>query len=187
MNIFTKSHIFLYLVLFIAVFVLYKTVSLPYSGNIKITISKQKGAISTIDTIRNITNKHSINIKYLVFENSNSLRHKHFGNLGFSENFFIDANVEMDVLKSADYDFEVKSDDGFRLKIDNKIVCQFLKNRPYRKTKCSIRLLKGLHSFYIEYFQGGGPLGLHVRYGVKGEKLQDLGENSKYIIFKEQN
>jgi hypothetical protein len=182
---FTKSYIFLYLVVFVALFVLYKSVSLPYYGNIEVTISKQKGSIATVDTARNITNKQVINVKRIIFENSRALKHKHFGYLGFSENFFVDAVVDMDVLKSAKYRFEVQSDDGFRLKIDDKTVCAHPENRPFQKTECEVELKKGLHPFHLEYFQGGGPLGLHVRYALKGEKLQDFGVDSKYIVFKE--
>jgi len=184
---FSKSHIFLYSVVLIAVFVLSKTISLPYDGVIKIQISKQKGSIVTIDTPRNISNNQRISVDRLYFPQSRLLTQKRYGNLGFSENFFIDAVTDMKVLQSQEYHFNVLSDDGFRLKIDNKVICEHPENRPFSKTACSVKLTPGMHPFDLSYFQGGGPLGLHVTYGVQGHKMHDVGKNSEFIVFKERN
>jgi len=185
MKYFTKSHIFLYIVASIAIFVLYKTLSLPYDGIIKVNISKQKGSIVTLDTPRKIANTQRISIERLFFPKSRMLSERRLGKLGFSQNFFIDAVVDMEVQEAGEYQFSVFSDDGFRLKIDEKIVCEHPDNRPYGKTECTTTLSKAIHHFELSYFQGGGPLGLHVRYGRKGEKLYDIGKDSKFIVFKE--
>jgi len=184
---FSKSHIFLYSVVLIAVFVLAKSISLPYNGVIKIQISKQKGSIVTLDTPRNISNTQDISIDTLYFPNSRVLTQKRYGNLGFSQNFFIVAVTDMKVLQSQDYHFNVLSDDGFRLKIDNNIICEHPENRPYSKTACVVKLSPGTHQFDLSYFQGGGPLGLHVTYGVEGFKMHDVGKDSKFIVFKERH
>ncbi len=187
MNYFTKSHIFLYIVASVAIFVLYKTVSFPYNGIIKVNISKQKGSIATLDTPRKIANSQQISVDRLFFPQSRMLSHKRLGNLGFSQNFFIDAVVDMDVLEAGEYQLSVFSDDGFRIKVDEKTVCEHPQNRPYQKTQCTLHLTKAKHHFELSYFQGGGPLGLHVRYGRKGEKLYDIGKDSKYVLFKERS
>lgn len=187
MKYFSKSHIFLYGVILIAVFVLNKTISLPYNGVIKIQISKQTGAIVMLDSPRNISNRQHISVDTLYFPNTRVLTQKRYGSLGFSENFFIDAVTDMHVLQSQEYHFNVLSDDGFRLKIDDKVICEHPENRPYGKTACVVKLSPGMHQFDLSYFQGGGPLGLHVTYGVQGSKMHDVGKNSEFIVFKERN
>lgn len=187
MKYFTKSHIFLYIVVAIAIFVLYKTISLPYHGVIDIVISKQNGVIKSVDTARKIGKTHKMSVDRLYFPKARHLSHKRFGMLGFKENFFIKARVDMQVHESGVYHFMVASDDGFRLKIGDELVCEHPGNRPFQKNNCKVKLTQGKHHFDLDYFQGGGPLGLHVKYALNTQSLRDVGEDSTSITFMEIN
>jgi len=185
MNYFSKTHIFLYLVLLTGIFILYKSVSFTHHGVIDITIAQQRGRVQTIDTPKNIGRKRHISIDRLDFPYSKTLTHKRFGMLGFSNNFFINAKVAMQVDQKGLYIFVVASDDGFRLTMDNTLICEHVKDRPYQKSICKVNISKGKHTFDLDYFQGGGPLGLHVTYTLKGKTFYDVGEDTSMITFKE--
>lgn len=186
MHYFSKSHIFLYSILLVWVLVLYKTISFPSSGTIKIQITQQKGSIKTIDTIKTPhVFIHSYLVDRLDFPHAKILKHEKLGVLGFSSNFFINAQTEMNVLLKDRYQFIVTSDDGFRLTMDHKLICEHPKDRPYESTICDVDISKGKHRFNLDYFQGAGPLGLHVQYRQKRKALHDVGEDSDSIIFEE--
>ena len=185
MNYFSKTYIFFYAVLLIGIFVLYKSTSFEYHGVIDVTIAQQKGAIRTLDTPKNIGQKRHISIDRLNFPSAKTLTHKRFGMLGFSNNFFINAKVAMQVHQKGLYTFVVASDDGFRLTMDNTLICEHVKDRPYQKSTCKVNISKGKHRFELNYFQGGGPLGLHVTYALEGKTFYDVGEDTSMITFKE--
>jgi len=185
MNYFSKTHIFFYAVLLTGIFILYKSVPFKHSGVIDVTIMQQKGKIQTIDTPKNIGRKRHISIDTLNFPPSKTLTYKRFGMLGFSNNFFINAKVAMWVHQKGLYTFVVASDDGFRLTMDNTLICEYIKDRPYRKSICKVNISKGKHTFNLNYFQGSGPLGLHATYSLKGKKFYDVGEDTSMITFKE--
>jgi len=186
MNYFSKSHVFLYSVILIGIFVLYKTVSLPYHGVITVKVSQQKGAIHTIDTLRTLHPiSRTFSIDKLKFPHSKTLSHDRLGMLGFSNNFFIDAQVNMEVHQKGLYMFRVSSDDGFRLTMDNVLICEHIKDRPYQTTTCKVNISEGNHLFDLDYFQGGGPLGLYVQYSKDKKTFYDLGEDTDMITFKE--
>lgn len=181
----SKTHILFYIVTISALFVLYKTIDLPKQGKIQIEIQKQKGNIKTIDTVKKIAYSKSFKIDKLIFPHTNALYHKQHGKLGFTHNFFIVARTQIDVLEKGWYRFIVHSDDGFRMKIDDKFLCEHTKDRAYSKSVCDAILTKGTHKLKFEYFQAGGPLGFHVEYGLNGKNLYTLGNDSSKIIFKE--
>lgn len=185
MNYFSKTHIFFYAVLLIGVFVLYNSITFEYRNAIDVDIAKQKGVIRTIDTPKNISFRRHISIDRLKFPPSKTLSHKKFGILGFSNNFFINAKVDMHVHQKGLYIFTVSSDDGFRLKMDNVLICEHIKDRPYQKSICKVNISKGKHLFNLDYFQSGGPLGLHVQYSLNGKTFFDVGEDTEMITFEE--
>lgn len=184
MNFFSKVHIFLYFTLTIGFFVLYKTYP-PKPALLLVEISQQNGDIKTIDTVKQIKSKLKYKLNSLNFTQSNTLQSKKYGRLGFSQNFFIRARVNLLLKTKGMYDFAVTSDDGFRLKIDNKLLCEFKKGRAYKKTTCSITLLEGTHLFDLEYFQGKGPMGLRAEYALHGDAFKIIGEENKIVTFTE--
>lgn len=182
-----KEWVFLGIIILIGVFVLTKTIRLQSGeGNIKVVITQQKDGISNIDTPRSISSKKTFHVTTINFPQTRVLKHKDLGETGYSSNFFIDASVVMEVKSEGDYEFMVSSDDGFRLKIDNKAMCEHPGDRPMAATSCRVHLSKRNHLFALSYWQGGGPLGLIVKYKKIGTSRQYyVGDDSKEIRFKE--
>ncbi len=184
MNYLSKEYILLFIVILIGVFITSKTFKLPTHGDVEITISEQKGAIATIDTPRKAGSKHEYEIDVISFEQSTVLTHKSLGVLGYSSNFFIDARTQMDVKNSDTYLFYVASDDGFRLWIDDKNICEHVGDRPMETTTCNVKLTKGTHRYRLEYFQGGGPMALKALYKRNSRSKSHLiGDSSDDIVF----
>lgn len=173
------------IVIAIGLFILSKSFDFRLSdGEIALTITKQHGGISTIDTRRNESGRQEMWIQTLAFPEGRILTHPQYGSLGFSTNFFLDAKVRMQVKKPVDVTFLVRSDDGFRLKVDNAVICEHPKDRPMKTTTCRIHLEPGIHPLDLSYFQGGGPMGLEAKYMPKGEKPRFIGDDSDVIVFK---
>ncbi len=181
-----NEKIFLSIVIFIGLLLMFKTIKLPLNETVNVTIMQQKGSISTIDTIQKISSTKKITVDSLNFLVSRTLEHPNLGKLGYSRNIFLKAETKMSVLKSGIYDFLVASDDGFRLKIDNKKVCEHVGDRPMQTTICKVKLSKSVHKFELLYFQGGGPMGLKVKYkSIDGKSSYFVGKSSEYIDFQE--
>ena len=180
-----KETIFLYIVLFIGLLIGYKTIKLPYKGVIDVEILQNTEGIADLDQKRKISGSHHITTDTIAFKRSRVLEHKRYGNLGYRSNFYIEFDVDMDVKRDGLYHFYIASDDGFRLFIDKKNVCEHPGDRPYTTTTCPIELTKGAHNLHLSYFQGGGPLGIAADYAYGGTKRYLVGKNSKFIEFKE--
>ena len=182
-----KEWIFLGIVMFIGLLILINTVHFEGgSGHIKITVTQQKGAISDIDTPRKVSSKKTFHVRNINFPQKRMLEHKDLGQMGYSTNFFIDATTKMSVASEGNYHFHVRSDDGFRLKIDGKMICEYRGHRPMTTNSCKVHLSKKEHKFSLAYWQGGGPLGLNVKYQKVGmSKKYFVGDDSKDITFKE--
>ena len=186
MKYFNKESILLGVVLFIGLLLVLKTVKFPTYGTINIAIMQQKGAIKTVDTVQKLSSTKHISVDSLNFLESRILEHPSLGQLGYTSNIFLNATTQMNIEKSGEYTFLVTSDDGFRLKIDGNTICEHPGDRPMLTTVCKKVLDKKSHHFELLYFQGGGPMGLNVRYRFKGDISSYLvGEQSKYMSFKE--
>jgi len=156
-----------------------------FNKPIKMTILKQNGVIETLDTPKNIDFENNFYIKTINFPQGMELSHKNFGKLGFSGNFFINFNTKVYVKKDGYYVFEIISDDGFRLKLNNEIAGELTSNRPFSSSEVFVHLKKGTYNLELEYFQGYGPCGVVVYYRHSdGKKKYLLGKNSKYFSFK---
>ena len=183
-NIFqTKEVKLLILVLLIAVFIAIKVIRIPISGEINLEILQQKGAILNLDSAKNISNTKRLSVPTINFVESRKLEHKNFGELGFSTNFFMNLRTKSEVLAEGNYTFYIASDDGFRFKIDDKIVCEHPENRGYKTNICHYYLKKKSYDFHVAYYQGGGPMGLTAKYKL-GAKIFFIGHDSKYMKFK---
>lgn len=170
----------------LGIFLAIKTYPTKITPSIKAIIYQQKNNIQTLNSPKDITNSKIFYMDSINFPQGNTLKHPKIGELGYTTNFFIDFKAMITTLKSASYDFLIYSDDGFRLLIDNKPVCEFIKDRPFLKNKCTIHLKKGEHTLDISYFQGYGNLGIKAYYRISSSrKYKFIGENSKFIKFKE--
>ena len=180
-----KKYIFLFIVIFLWIGVFYK--SKIFSDNrlpLKVKIVKSSKKIRNIDNFYVKSKDRVIYIDKLYFPNKKPLQHYLYGNLNFYDNFFIFINSYIELKKDMIVKFFIASDDGFRLKIDDKVVCEFKKDRPFKTTECKTALKKGKHKLFIKYFQGYGLLGLVGTYSVDKRQYY-IGQNSDYIKFYE--
>ena len=171
----------------IAFFIVLKTIHFKKEQNISISVLQNSKKIISLDQPKSISFRKNLSVKYLFFPPGKSLYNRSIGYTGFTTNFFIKAEVKGIVKKEGLYHFIIYSDDGFRLSVDKKTVCQYLKDRAYSKTKCSYFLKKGKHLLEIDYFQGYGPLGLKAGYSFDDKRYYLIGKDSKYIVFKGKN
>ncbi len=151
---------------------------------IELTLSKNKTHIKSIHQKRIITETRVVMIDEVDLTEKNHFRHSVLGTLGWGEDFFADIETKFQVHESGRYRFEVGSDDGFELKIDNKITCQFKNDRPFKKNSCIVSLTEGAHVLRLSYFQGFGNAGLSLKYASSTTgKLYFWGEASTAISY----
>lgn len=151
---------------------------------VKMTIVKNQSGISKLTDERHPVSEKSFIIDQIKFLRGNGLIHPTFGSFEAYHNFFLDFQTVMDVTDPGLFVFNVWSDDGFKLFIDDKLVSQYVSNREYKPTQAERFLLQGKHTIRLNYFQGNGPLGLVALYKKKGEgKDISIGLSSKYAQF----
>ena len=95
----------------------------------------------------------------------------------FSLKFFGTFNTD----KSREYLFELTSDDGSELYIDNKKIIDNSGYHEKRSISAKISLEEGNHSFIVNYNQGSGNLDLQLK--VKESCFEDI--SNIYSIFKQ--
>lgn len=72
------------------------------------------------------------------------------------KNFALRFTANLKIDKGGEHRFWLKSDDGSRLIIDGKVVCDNDGIHPANEKKSEVELESGLHSIEVQYFQGGG-------------------------------
>lgn len=180
-----KEVYFLLFVLLVGIFLLVKTVRFSWNdGAVTMKITQNRGAIATLDTPRKPLSTQKMNVKKIYFPQGRMLETPQYGKLGFSNNFFLDFRTYAQIKKKGIYLFDIRSDDGFRLKINGKTICAHPSNRPMRSTVCKVKLEPGRVGIALSYFQGGGPLGLEARVQGPGDKRSRfIGENTGNIVY----
>ncbi len=178
-----KRHLLFGMVSLTTIVILFLVRPISLTPNVKAVLSKQKGNIQTIDTTRDISSTKTFYFDTIEFENSSSLIHKQMGPLGFSDDFFIDFEANIDVRQEGDYIFTVRSDDGFRLFVDDRRLSEWLGDRPVAATEGSTFLTQGRHQIKLSYFQGYGNLGLSANYRKVGGPSFPIGQSSVYLTF----
>jgi len=180
-----KEYILLILVTLSAIFVTFKTYRPTPKLTTKAVVTSQNSALHSIYQQRSLKSSKTLYIDTIAFASGKVLSHPLYGNTRFTNNFFIDASSEFEVTSNQRFYFDIFSDDGFLLKIDGKKVCEFIGDRAYKKSSCSIDLYAGKHFLSLSYFQGGGPLGLTVFYRAhQDSKWRTYGEDSEYLVTK---
>lgn len=90
-----------------------------------------------------------------------------------NDNFGVVYTATLEVPKTADYEFELASDDGSQLIIDgeNEILNDGI--HPLQTKKKKLKLEEGTHTIEVRYFEGGGhnQLSLVVKSGAIGGKI----------------
>ncbi len=183
-QLFNEYKIILFFTLAILVYLGIKTLFWPRHQPIITNIYQQKNQIFNLDTPRQIIKQQQYFFDKIYFPQGNELFHENVGHMYYKENFFINLNTLMKVSASANFLFRIRSDDGFRLKIDNKLICESISEKAISTIDCRTKLSKGDHVIALSYFQGYGSLGLTLWYQAEAGKQYIVGENSAITSFK---
>jgi hypothetical protein len=148
------------------------------------TVVKQKGNISTLDTPVNEDFKRIYFINTIDFPRGNVLKHPDIGNFAYAQDFFLYFDAKMEVLKNGIYKLTIASDDGFRLKLNTNLIGEWVPNRSFTSNQYDVMLYKGLYKLDLSYFQGYGQLGLTAEYRYQDSpRTYFFGQDSEYIRF----
>ncbi len=177
--------IFLAFTLLFGIFFIYRLVSpIVLHRNISMTIIKQKGIIRTLDTpvLTDFTAKYYINT--INFRPGYILYHNDLGDFAYDQNFFLFFNSVIHVNKEGLYTFMIASDDGFRLKLNGRLIGEFISDRSYNSNLYTIFLARGKYIMDLSYFQGFGPQGLSAQYRFNESTIYYFfGEDSSFMSF----
>lgn len=180
----TKNSVLSVLLGLLIIAVLFRITPAYVDPVIKLVISKNRATITNIHQPRDIELTKEAMVDKLDLADKNKFRHPKLGELGYTNDFFVDVNHEITVKKEGEYRFYVSSDDGFSLNIDGKMLCEHVRDRPLTTQSCLTRLSVGKHQVNLVYFQGFGNAGLRVEYAsTKDDDMHTFGEDSKYITF----
>ena len=150
---------------------------------IKATIIQSKTPLRTIDSKVVPVKKETLWIDKLYFPVGNELRHPTYGYLGYKKNFVIYFDSVLDSLEDQEVTFAVYSDDGFRFWVDGKMVGEYPKDRPFRRSIVRVFLPKGEHRVRIKYFQGYGQLGIKVLFKTDKNSFKLFGTDLNTLKF----
>jgi hexosaminidase len=86
----------------------------------------------------------------------------------------------INVPKDGIYEFQVESDDGAVLLIDDETVVDNDGLHSFLAKTGVVPLQKGFHQVKFKYFQGGGDFALNLRWGLKGTGLRRIYGNELF-------
>jgi hypothetical protein len=87
--------------------------------------------------------------------------------------------IEID--KTADVKFRIRSDGGFYLKIDNELMIGIEEGVGRRQRRFQGPLDKGLHPIEIGFSQTGGPAGLRLRWARSDQNWSPIPSDSLFV------
>ncbi|MCD4532693.1 DUF1080 domain-containing protein [Nocardioides sp. cx-169] len=79
-----------------------------------------------------------------------------FGDAGREDNFISHTLADLDIVTAGSYEFELRSDDGSRLSIDDEVVIDHDGLHGADPKTGSVSLSTGSHRLFIEHFEAGG-------------------------------
>ncbi len=157
---------------------------------VRVTITQNRNPLTSLMDDRDAVSSRTIEVDQLRFPFGRTLRHERVGELGFSRDYFIEAEASFQFLTVGQpITFEVYSDDGFRLEMDSKQLGTWPRDRmfPTSPDRSVVKSDGGCHTIRLTYFQGGGPQGLLVFYRLPKEGGREqryaLGESSGVVQF----
>ncbi len=179
-----KNTIFSALLALVTILILVRITPVTVDPVVKLVISKNRVSIGNIYQARDIEVTREVMVDRLNLEEKSRFRHPKLGNVAtYTDDFFVDVNHTITVKQADTYRFLMGSDDGFSLRIDGKLICEHLKDRPYSVQVCMTHLNEGQHQVAISYFQGFGNSGFTVQYARGDEKPNWFGDDSKSVKF----
>ncbi|MES2981644.1 MAG: PA14 domain-containing protein [Verrucomicrobiota bacterium] len=102
-----------------------------------------------------------------------------------SEHFGIVWEGHFDAPAVGEYEFVLDSDDGARITLNNKVVCEVKGTGPMngsRENKGKISLTQGKNPFRMDYFQSKGPKSISLKWRKSGDNEWNwLSEKSKAV------
>lgn len=130
-----------------------------------LVIERNAVPIDHLDQARVLAERSTVWVDRLDLAEGGELRHAVLGKIGPAEQFFIDLRVRVRVPESRVLHFEIESDDGFALALNERRICAFTAQRGLSAQRCQALLEAGEHDLHLSYFQAGGPAGLRLRHG----------------------
>lgn len=180
----TKNWLFSIALAFTSLLIIYRVIPVSVDQVVKLTINKNRTGISNIYQQRDTEFTREVWVDVLDLETKSRFGHPKLGNVAtYSDDFFVDVDHKITVKDADTYRFMVGSDDGFSLKIDGKLICEHLGDRPFSVQPCTIHLNEGEHQVQISYFQGYGNSGFTVEYARGDDKPRWFGEDSRSVKF----
>ena len=180
----TKNWFFSLALALVSALIIYRIIPITVDPVVKLVISKNRVSISNIYQQRDIENTKEVWVDKLNLEYKSRFSHPKLGNVAdYAEDFFVDVDHKITVKKTDTYRFLVGSDDGFSLKVDGKLLCEHLGDRPFSVQPCVVHLAEGEHQVQVSYFQGYGNSGFTVEYARGDESPHWFGEDSSSVKF----
>ncbi len=179
-----KNSIFSALLALVVVLILVRITPVSVDPVVKLVISKNRTNIANIYQARDIESSREVMVDRLELLEKSRFRHPELGNIAiYNDDFFVDVNHTITIKQADNYRFLMGSDDGFSLRIDGKLICEHLGDRPYSVQVCMIYLSEGQHQVSMSYFQGFGNSGFTAQYARGDEKPRWFGEDSSSVKF----
>lgn len=154
------------------------------SKTVRMNLVKNRESVSCLTNARNTDFSWTARISRIEFPEGTELVHPDRGPLGYQNDFFMDFETEMTVVRGGLYVFGVASDDGFRFWIKDNMVGEYLTNRPFTTNLYTVNIQPGTYTYRLSYYQGFGRLGLTATYKyLEDRKTYAVGRNSPFIRF----
>lgn len=144
-----------------------------------LVIERNAVPIDHLDQTRAAIQRTTVWVDRLDLARGGQLRHAVLGRIGPAEQFFIDLKLRLRAPEARVIHFDVESDDGFALELNERRVCAFTAHRGLSGQRCRVMLEAGEHALHLSYFQAGGPAGLRVRHAAS--------ENGPWVFLGEDN
>lgn len=93
---------------------------------------------------------------------------------GLRENFQARFQGFLEVPATGTYTFHLGSDDGSRLLIDGKLVLDNGGSHGFEVKSANCELTAGRHALRVDFFQGGGPFALQLRWQGGGSMVRPI-------------
>lgn len=142
-------------------------------------IERNAVPIDHLDQTRAAVERSIVWVDRLDLAHGGQLRHAVLGRIGPAEHFFVDLRLRLQVPEAGVFHFEIESDDGFALAVNDRRICAFTAHRGLSAQQCRVLLEAGHHALHLSYFQAGGPAGLRVRHRH--------GEDGPWVLLGEPN
>ncbi|MET0356413.1 MAG: PA14 domain-containing protein, partial [Cellvibrio sp.] len=137
---FNKNIVFSVLLAVIVIVIVNRIIPPHVSPVFDVVISKNRASITDIHQPRDIEMTKTVKIDRINLADKSRFRHSKLGDIGYSNDFFVDIDAPFKVKKAGDYIFYLGSDDGFALSIDGKPICEWTHDRPLTVDQCRINL-----------------------------------------------